>query len=67
MNVTDYKSMFEQSVRALASIDLALGIGEDGCGDLEQTLFAIEDLKILARRGESLACAVMTDKIGRGV
>mgnify|MGYP005824236627 CR=1 FL=1 len=40
-----YKSLFEQAVRALAAIDDALGIGDDGCGDLEQTLTAIADLK----------------------
>ena len=33
--MTDYKSMFEQAVRTLAAIDEALGIGDDGCGDLE--------------------------------
>ena len=27
--------MFEQAVRTLAAIDEALGIGDDGCGDLE--------------------------------
>ena len=39
--MTDYKSMFEQAVRTLAAIDEALGIGDDGCGDPEQTLEAI--------------------------
>jgi len=43
--MTDYKSMFEQTVRTLAAIDDALGIGDDGCGDPEQTLEAIADLK----------------------
>lgn len=43
--MTDYKSMFEQAVRTLASIDDALGIGDDGCGDPEQTLDAIACLK----------------------
>ncbi len=43
--MTDYKSMFEQAVRTLAAIDEALGIGDDGCGDPEQTLFAIAELK----------------------
>ena len=42
---TDYKSMFEQAVRQLAAIDDALGIGDDGCGDHEQTLAAIADLQ----------------------
>ena len=35
--MTDYKSMFEQAVRILAAIDEALGIGDDGCGDIDQT------------------------------
>ena len=43
--MTDYKSMFEQAVRTLAAIDEALGIGDDGCGDPDQTLTAIADLK----------------------
>ena len=43
--MTDYKSMFEQAVRTLAAIDEALGIGDDGCGDPEQTLDAIACLK----------------------
>ncbi|MDA8128727.1 MAG: hypothetical protein M0Z73_08550 [Betaproteobacteria bacterium] len=43
--MTDYKSMFEQAIRTLAVIDEALGIGGDGCGDPEQTLEAIADLK----------------------
>lgn len=43
--MTDYKSMFEQAVRTLAAIDDALGIGDDGCGDPDQTLTAIAELK----------------------
>jgi hypothetical protein len=35
--MTDYKCMFEQAVRTLAAIDEALGIGDDGCGDPDQT------------------------------
>lgn len=63
--MTDYKSMFEQAVRTLAAIDEALGIGDDGCGDPEQTLYAIEELKADARRGMELARAVMADNVGR--
>ena len=48
VNLTDYKSMFEQAVRTLAAIDEALGIGDDGCGDPDQTLTAIADLKACA-------------------
>lgn len=49
--MTDYKSMFEQAVRTLAAIDEALGIGDDGCGDPDQTLTAIADLKARAVGG----------------
>ena len=47
--MTDYKSMFEQAVRTLAAIDEALGIGDDGCGDPDQTLTSIEELKSLQK------------------
>ena len=47
--MTDYKSMFEQAVRTLAAIDEALGIGDDGCGDPDQTLTAIAELKALQK------------------
>jgi hypothetical protein len=61
----EYKSMFEQAIRTLAAIDEALGIGDDGCGDPEQTLYAIEELKADARRGVELARAVMSDNVGK--
>ena len=64
--MTDYKSMFEQALRTLAAIDDALGIGDDGCGDPEQTLEAISDLKAEAARGKELALAVMADNVGKG-
>ncbi len=41
----DYKAMFEAAVKALAEINYALGIGDDGCNDLEGTLFRIAELK----------------------
>ena len=63
--MTDYKSMFEQAIRTLAAIDEALGIGDDGCGDPDQTLYAIEELKAEARRGVELARAVMADNVGK--
>ena len=47
--MTDYKSMFEQAARTLAAIDDALGIGDDGCGDPDQTLAAIAELKALQK------------------
>ncbi|HOT98591.1 MAG TPA: hypothetical protein PKZ83_15790 [bacterium] len=59
--MSEYKSMFEQAVRTLAAIDKALGIGDDGCGDPEQTIYAIADLKAAATRGEALAQSVMAD------
>ena len=57
--MTDYKSMFEQSVRTLAAIDEALGIGDDGCGDPEQTLYAIAELKA------AKACSGRMDTVTR--
>ena len=60
--MTDYKSMFEQAVRTLAAIDEALGIGDDGCGDPEQTLFAIAELK--ASKVGSDDTAVTREMIG---
>jgi hypothetical protein len=66
MTMGEYKSMFEQAVRTLAAIDEALGIGEDGCGDPDQTLDAIAELKAAAVRGEELARTVMADSVGRG-
>ena len=59
----DYKSMFEQAVRTLASIDDALGIGDDGCADPDMTLTAISELKAAAQRGEELARKVMADQV----
>jgi len=47
--MTDYKTLFEQAVRTLAAIDEALGIGDDGCGDPDQTLHAIAELKALQK------------------
>ena len=70
----DYKEMFEEAVKSLALIDYALGIGDDGCNDLEGTLFRIaelkgeqEELEVKARRGESLAMAVMADQTSHDV
>ncbi len=51
--MTDYKSMFEQAVRTLAAIDEALGIGDDGCCDPDQTLTAIAELKAKVGAGKT--------------
>jgi hypothetical protein len=61
-----YKNMFEQSVLALAAIDDALGIGDDGCSDTENTLYAIAELKAAAARGGALTLSVMSDNVGKG-
>jgi len=58
--------MFEDAVRTLAAIDEALGIGDDGCADPEQTLYAIAELKADAARGIELARTVMADSVGNG-
>lgn len=59
--MTDYKSMFEQAVRTLAAIDEALGIGDDGCGDPDQTLTAIAELKAA---GDGRTATVTREMIG---
>ena len=61
--MTDYKSMFEQAVRTLAAIDEALGIGDDGCGDPDQTLTAIAELKA-AKVGTGRTATVTREMIG---
>ncbi len=58
--MTDYKSMFEQAVRTLALIDEALGIGDDGCGDPDQTLTAIADLKARVAGGGGVTREMIT-------
>ena len=58
--------MFESAVRALAAIDDALGLEDDGCNEPERTLFAIAELKAQAARGEALARTVMADNVGNG-
>jgi hypothetical protein len=60
--MSDYKAMFEQAVRALARIDEALGLGDDGCGDLDQTLTAIADLKARA----TVATTVTREMVNAG-
>ena len=67
--MTDYENLFKQAVRAMAAIDDALGIGDDGCGDLDQTLTEIANLKKRAgdatcKTCEALARAVMLDQTG---
>lgn len=37
-----YKSMFQDTIRALAAIDTALGMPEDGCNSPERTITAIK-------------------------
>lgn len=59
-------SLFRSTVSALARIDVALGIEDDACNELEITLQVIEELKADAKRGQQLAVAVMADNMGRG-
>ena len=58
--------LFRSTISALARIDVALGIEDDACNELEITLQVIEELKTDAKRGQQLAVAVMTDNMGRG-
>lgn len=59
-------NLFRSTVSALARIDVALGVEDDVCNELEITLQAIEKLKADAKRGQQLALAVMNDNMGRG-
>lgn len=59
-------NLFRSTISALARIDVALGIEDDACNELEITLQAIEDLKADAKRGQQLAVTVMADNMGRG-
>ena len=59
-------SLFRSAISALARIDVAIGIEDDACNELEITLQVIEDLKADAKRGQNLAVAVMSDNMGRG-
>ena len=74
MEITmDYKVLFENAVRALGEIDYALGIGDDGCNDLEGTLFRIAELKGEAeaqaegRDEMPLLCKAVGGKIEMGI
>lgn len=58
-------NLFRSTISALARIDVALGIEDDACNELEITLQAIEELKANAKRGQQLAVAVMNDNMGR--
>lgn len=59
-------NLFRSTISALARIDVALGIEDDACNELEITLQVIEELKADAKRGQQLAVAVMSDNMGRG-
>jgi hypothetical protein len=65
----NYKAMFEEAVKSLAAIDYALGIGDDGCNDLEGTLFRIAELKgeVEAQEEMPLRCKVMSGRIDMGI
>ncbi len=39
-----YRSMFQETIRALAAIDAALGMPDDGCNSPERTITAIKML-----------------------
>ena len=40
-----YESLFNSAISALARIDEALGIVDDGCGEPDQTIFAIHEMQ----------------------
>lgn len=45
MSYDEHQAMWPQMISALAAIDAALGLPEDGCNSLAQTLAAIKKLK----------------------
>lgn len=49
----DYKSMFEMAVSALARIDAAMGMPEDGLNNPERTITAIKLLHAKNRDDEA--------------
>lgn len=51
-------------VRALAAIDDALGLPQDGCNSTAQTLAKIKEMREQIDRCEKLARSVMGDVIG---
>ena len=57
-------SMLAATIRALAAIDDALGLPQDGCNSTEQTIDEIKRLRAAADRGEALARSVMADQTG---
>jgi len=52
-------------VRALAAIDDALGLPQDGCNSTAQTLAKIKEMREQIERCENLARAVMADNVGK--
>lgn len=60
----DYKVMFQQAIRALAAIDDALGMPQDGCNSTEKTLAKIKAMREQNERCEKLARSVMADHAG---
>lgn len=45
MSYDEHQAMWPQMIAALASIDVALGLPEDGCNSTAQTLARIRDLR----------------------
>ena len=59
MSYDEHQAMWPQMIAALAAIDAALGLPEDGCNSLAQTLAAIRALKAKAEIAQALAKATM--------
>ncbi|MDH4051517.1 MAG: hypothetical protein OEU93_08040 [Rubrivivax sp.] len=59
MSYDEHQAIWPQMIAALAAIDAALGLPEDGCNSLAQTLSAIRALQAKAEIAQALAKATM--------
>lgn len=58
-----YQSLFQNAVSALAAIDDALGIPQDGCNSTARTLAEIKKLRSAHGQSQALARADMLDQV----
>jgi hypothetical protein len=59
MSYDEHQAMWPQMIAALAAIDAELGLPEDGCNSLAQTLAAIRALKAKAQIAQAMARTAM--------
>jgi hypothetical protein len=58
-----YQSLFQNAVSALAAIDDALGLPQDGCKSTARTLAEIKKLRSSHGQAQALARTVMLDQV----